>query len=381
MTLEGDISGDGAATVAVDLGARAYDVVVGPGLIADLGEYLTNLGVRPVTAIVSDDTVARLHLPEVAGALDAAQFAHTDIVVADGEASKSFRTLESVVDRLLDARIERGDVIVALGGGVVGDLVGFAASILRRGVGIVHVPTTLLAQVDSAIGGKTAINSRHGKNLVGTFHQPRLVLADTNLLNSLPGRALRAGYAEIVKYGLLGDADFFAWLEDNGAAVLAGDAAPRHQAIVTSCRAKARIVEADEREGGVRALLNLGHTFGHALEALAGYGGGLWHGEAVAIGLVMAFDLSARLGLCPADDAARVQSHLDAAGLPTTIGALGALGAGWDAGTVIDIMAQDKKTVGGQLTFVLARGIGQAFVSREVGTADVRAVVDRQLAA
>ncbi len=378
MTPEEDRPKGGADTITVDLGPRAYDAVVGPGLIADLGARLSALGIRPLTAIISDETVAALHLPAVTGALDAAQIAHTDVVVADGEASKSLQTLEIVVDKLLDARIERGDVIVALGGGVVGDLAGFAASILRRGVGIVHVPTTLLAQVDSAIGGKTAVNTRHGKNLVGTFHQPRLVLADTNLLTTLPGRALRSGYAEIVKYGLIGDAGFFAWLEDNGAAVLAGDAAARQHAILTSCRAKARIVEADERENGVRALLNLGHTFGHALEALAGYGGGLWHGEAVAIGLVMAFDLSVRLGLCPAGDAARVQRHLAAVGLPT---AIGALGAGWDAGALIEIMAQDKKTTGGELTFVLVRGVGQAFVSRGVGVDDVRAVLERQLAA
>ena len=377
MTPEGDISGDQPETIRVDLGPRAYDVVVGSGLIEKLPAHLSALGARAVTAVVCDETVAGLHLPAVTAALDGAGITHTGIVVADGEASKSFQGLESVVDRLLEARIERGDVIVAVGGGVVGDLAGFAASILRRGAGVAHVPTTLLAQVDSAIGGKTAINTRHGKNLVGAFHQPRLVLADTGVLNTLPPRALRAGYAEIVKYGLIGDAAFFAWLEDNGAAVLAGDAAARQHAIVASCRAKARIVEADERESGERALLNLGHTFGHALETLAGSGGGLAHGEAVAIGMVMAFDLSVRLGLCPAGDATRVQQHLAAAGLPT---AIGALGAGRDAGALIEIMAQDKKNIGGQLTFVLARRVGQVFVSRDVSVADVRAVLERQLA-
>ena len=377
MILEDDISGDQPETIRVDLGPRAYDVVVGSGLIEKLPAHLSALGARAVTAVVCDETVAGLHLPAVTAALDGAGITHTGIVVADGEASKSFQGLESVVDRLLEARIERGDVIVAVGGGVVGDLAGFAASILRRGAGVAHVPTTLLAQVDSAIGGKTAINTRHGKNLVGAFHQPRLVLADTGVLNTLPPRALRAGYAEIVKYGLIGDAAFFAWLEDNGAAVLAGDAAARQHAIVASCRAKARIVEADERESGERALLNLGHTFGHALETLAGSGGGLAHGEAVAIGMVMAFDLSVRLGLCPAGDATRVQQHLAAAGLPT---AIGALGAGRDAGALIEIMAQDKKNIGGQLTFVLARRVGQVFVSRDVSVADVRAVLERQLA-
>ncbi len=378
MTPEGDISGDQLETICVDLGPRAYDVLVGPGLIEKLPAHLSALGARAVTAVVCDETVAGLHLPAVTAALDGAGITHTGIVVADGEASKSFQALESVVDRLLEARIERGDVIVAVGGGVVGDLAGFAASILRRGTGVAHVPTTLLAQVDSAIGGKTAINTRHGKNLVGAFYQPRLVLADTGVLNTLPPRALRAGYAEIVKYGLIGDAGFFAWLEDNGAAVLAGDVAARQHAIVVSCRAKARVVEADERESGERALLNLGHTFGHALETLAGSGGGLAHGEAVAIGMVMAFDLSVRLGLCPAGDATRVQQHLAAAGLPT---AIGALGAGWDAGALIEIMAQDKKNIGGQLTFVLARRVGQAFVSRDVSVADVRAVLERHLAA
>jgi 3-dehydroquinate synthase len=378
MTPEGDISGDQPETICVDLGPRAYDVVVGPGLIEKLPAHLSALGARAVTAVVCDETVAGLHLPAVTAALDGAGIIHTGIVVADGEASKSFQALESVVDRLLEARIERGDVIVAVGGGVVGDLAGFAASILRRGTGVAHVPTTLLAQVDSAIGGKTAINTRHGKNLVGAFYQPRLVLADTGVLNTLSPRALRAGYAEIVKYGLIGDAAFFAWLEDNGAAVLAGDAAARQHAIVVSCRAKARVVEADERESGERALLNLGHTFGHALETLAGSGGGLAHGEAVAIGMVMAFDLSVRLRLCPAGDATRVQQHLAAAGLPT---AIGALGAGWDTGALIEIMSQDKKNIGGQLTFVLARRVGEAFVSRDVSVADVRAVLERHLAA
>lgn len=378
MTPEGDISGDQPETICVDLGPRAYDVVVGPGLIEKLPAHLSALGARAVTAVVCDETVAGLHLPAVTAALDGAGITHTGIVVADGEASKSFQALESVVDRLLEARIERGDVIVAVGGGVVGDLAGFAASILRRGAGVAHVPTTLLAQVDSAIGGKTAINTRHGKNLVGAFYQPRLVLADTGVLNTLSPRALRAGYAEIVKYGLIGDAAFFAWLEDNGAAVLAGDAAARQHAIVVSCRAKARVVEADERESGERALLNLGHTFGHALETLSGSGGGLAHGEAVAIGMVMAFDLSVRLRLCPAGDATRVQQHLAAAGLPT---AIGALGAGWDAGALIEIMSQDKKNIGGQLTFVLARRVGEAFVSRDVSVADVRAVLERHLAA
>jgi 3-dehydroquinate synthase len=328
-------------------------------------------------AVVSDETVAALHLPELARSLASGGIEHHEIVVPPGEATKDFAVLQRLIDDLLGARIERGDAVIAFGGGVIGDLAGFAASILRRGVAVVQMPTTLLAQVDSSVGGKTGINTRHGKNLVGAFHQPRLVLADTGVLDTLPRRQAVAGYAEVVKYGLIDDPGFFAWLETNGGAVCAGERAARRHAVVTSCRAKARIVAADERETGSRALLNLGHTFAHALEAEAGYGGGLLHGEAVAVGMVLAFELSARLRLCPAADVERVRRHLASVGLPTRPpAAVGEDGAG----RLIDRMEQDKKVRDGQIAFVLAHGIGKAYVDRNVDRAEVRAVLDDSLA-
>jgi 3-dehydroquinate synthase len=263
---------------------------------------------------------------------------------------------------------------VAVGGGVIGDLAGFAAAVLLRGLDYVQVPTTLLAQVDSAIGGKTGINTRHGKNLVGAFHQPRLVLADTAVLASLPPRELRAGYAEVVKYGLIDRPDFFVWLEAHGGEVLAGDAAAQQHAVLECCRAKAAVVAADEREGGVRALLNLGHTFAHALEAASGYGDELLHGEAVALGMVLAFDLSVRLGLCPPADAERVRAHLAAVGLPTTLGAVRA--GGFAADTLLVAMGHDKKAEAGRPRFVLTRGIGRAFAGAEVATAELETLLD-----
>ena len=296
-----------------------------------------------------------------------------------GEASKDFTHLEALLGSLLEARIERGEAVLALGGGVIGDLAGLAASLLRRGVDVIQAPTTLLAQVDSAIGGKTGINTRHGKNLVGTFHQPRLVLCDTTALDTLPERDLRAGYAEVVKYGLLGDADFFAWLEEFGSALLAGDAVARRRAVIESCRTKARLVAADEREGGARALLNLGHTFAHALEAEAAYGGGLTHGEAVAVGLCLAFELSARLELAAAGEAQRVSRHLTAVGLPTEPSqVLGSVDESM-AERLLGHMRQDKKVQGGRLVFVLARGIGDAFVNNEVPEAEVLALLTDKL--
>ena len=364
-------------TVPVALGERSYDIVVGPGLIARAAEWLRPVLSRPVTAIVTDEQVAKLHLPALKAALDAGGIQHRVIVVPAGEQTKDFRHLEQVTDGLLDARVERSDPIIALGGGVIGDLTGFAASILRRGAPVVQLPTTLLAQVDSSVGGKTGINTRQGKNLVGTFHQPRLVLADVGVLATLPPREFRAGYAEVVKYGLLGDAPFFAWLETNGQKVMAQDGAALTHAVVTSCRAKAAIVARDERETGDRALLNLGHTFAHAIETAAGYGTVL-HGEAVSVGMVCAFDLSARLGLCPAEDVARVIRHLRATGLPV---GWRDLGNRWDPAELARHMAQDKKARGGTITFVLTRGIGKAFLSRDVTAADVEAVLARDLAA
>ena len=364
-------------TVPVALGERSYDIVVGPGLIERVGEFLRPVLPRPVTAIVTDEQVARLHLPALQAALDAASIRYSAIVVPAGEQSKDFRHLEQVTNGLLDARIERSDPIIALGGGVIGDLTGFAASILRRGAPVVQIPTTLLAQVDSSVGGKTGINTRQGKNLVGTFHQPSLVLADVGALATLPPREFRAGYAEVVKYGLLGDAPFFAWLEENGHKVMAQDPAALTHAVVTSCRAKAAIVARDEHEHGDRALLNLGHTFAHAIETAAGYGTVL-HGEAVSVGMVCAFDLSARLGLCPAEDVARVIRHLRATGMPV---GWRDLGNRWDPAELVRHMAQDKKARGGTITFVLTRGIGKAFLSRDVTAADVEAVLAQDLAA
>ncbi|MFQ5958502.1 MAG: 3-dehydroquinate synthase [Alphaproteobacteria bacterium] len=372
-----ETAGAEPARVRVELGARSYDIVVGEGLIAAAAIWLEPvLGGRRVAA-VSDETVAALHLPTLAGALDASGIEHHDFVVPAGEASKDFAHLERLVDALLDARLERGDTVVALGGGVVGDLAGFAASILRRGVAVVQMPTTLLAQVDSAVGGKTGIDTRHGKNLVGSFHQPSLVVADIGVLDTLPRRELLAGYAEVVKYGLIDDPAFFAWLEANGADVVAGDREARRYAVVTSCAAKARIVSGDERDAGSRALLNLGHTFAHALEVETGYGDALLHGEAVAIGMALAFDLSVRLGLCPAEDAERVRRHLDAVGLSTS--ARGAV-AGDAARRLVEHMAQDKKVRAGEIAFVLVHGIGKAYLSHDVEIGAVRALLEESLA-
>jgi 3-dehydroquinate synthase len=349
--------------VRVGLGARGYDIVVGPGILKDAGRYVAPLLKQRRTVIVSDETVARLHLDVLIAGLRREGITAEMVTVPPGEGSKSFAGLEALIDRLLSLAVERGDVIMALGGGVIGDLTGFAASILRRGVDFIQAPTTLLAQVDSSVGGKTGINTRHGKNLVGAFHQPRLVLADIDALTTLPARELRAGYAEVVKYGLLGDAAFFNWLEAHGQKVLALEPAAVMRAVVASCRMKADIVAEDEREAGRRALLNLGHTFGHALEAELGFSDRLLHGEAVAAGMVLAFELSVRLGLCPASDAARVRQHLQAAALPVKASDIGAA-LGVDA--LRHHMDQDKKVAGGRLTFVLAHGIGRAFLSRDV---------------
>ncbi len=368
-------SGDAPARVRVELGPRGYDIVVGDGLIDDAAEHLGPALTGRSAAIVSDETVAALYLPALRRGLAESGVEVHEVIVPPGEKAKDFAHLERVVEALLDARIERTDAVIALGGGVVGDLAGFAASVLRRGVAVVQVPTTLLAQVDSSVGGKTGINTRHGKNLVGTFHQPRLVVADIAVLDTLPRRHLLAGYAEVVKYGLIGDAPFFAWLEANGAALLAGDRAARRRAVAACCAAKARIVAADEHEAGDRALLNLGHTFGHALEVETGYGERLLHGEAVAIGMTLAFELSARLGLCPADDVERVRRHLAAVGLPTELAGV----AGEDpADRLIEAMTHDKKVRGGRATFVLARGVGEAFLTSDVDPSAVRALlVDR----
>jgi len=366
-------------TVKVALGARAYDIVIGRGLLASLGARIKGLRPGAKAAIVTDENVAGLHLVAAENALSAAGVASTRIVVAPGEGSKSYATFETVCEALIVAKVERGDLVVALGGGVVGDLAGFAAAATRRGLDFVQVPTTLLAQVDSSVGGKTGINSAQGKNLIGAFHQPALVVADTALLDTLRKRDFAAGYAEVVKYGLLGDAGFFSWLEANWQDVFSGGQNfAREHAIAVCCRAKADIVARDERETGDRALLNLGHTFGHAFEAAAGFSDRLLHGEAVALGCVLAFEFSAKRGLIAADDARRVARHVAAAGLPTRIEDIA--GAVPDADRLMALIAQDKKVKRGKLTFILVRGIGQAFVVNDVDAAEVRAFLAEKLA-
>ncbi len=365
--------------LSVDLGERSYDIIVGDGLLARVGGFVKPLLCSGEVIVVSDDNVASLYLEVLRNALADAGVAAREVVVPAGEQSKDFRHLESVIDTLLEFRAERRDAIIALGGGVVGDLAGFAASIFRRGVDLIQIPTTLLAQVDSSVGGKTGINTRQGKNLVGTFHQPRLVVADTRLLETLPRRQILAGYAEVAKYGLIDDPSFFAWLEDHGAAVCAGDPLARREAVSRSCAAKARIVVGDERESGRRALLNLGHTFAHAMEVESGYGEVLLHGEAVAVGIVLAYSLSARMGLCPRGDVERVRRHFALVGLPTSLGEIGE--RPMDPASLLAHMAQDKKVRAGRGTFVLARGIGKAFLSRSVDLADVRARLDESLGA
>ncbi|HTO81407.1 MAG TPA: 3-dehydroquinate synthase [Methylomirabilota bacterium] len=365
--------------LTVELGPRRYDILIGRGLLATAGQHVRPLLKQPRVVVLTDRTVAPLHLPTLTRALDDAGIAHGTIVLPPGEQTKNFEQLEEVIDRLLAARVERSTTLVALGGGVIGDLAGFAASIVLRGIDVVQIPTTLLAQVDSSVGGKTGIDTKWGKNLVGSFHQPRLVLADIDTLATLPRRTLLAGYAEVVKYGLINDPGFFSWLEDHGSALVDGDEAARQRAVRTSCAAKAAIVAADERESGARALLNLGHTFGHALEAECGFSDELLHGEAVAIGMVMAFDLSARLGLCSLADAARVERHLASVGLPTEPTAID--GRVWSADSLIEHMRRDKKVEGGRITFVLVRGIGQAFLARDVDLGEVQALLQGALAA
>jgi 3-dehydroquinate synthase len=368
-----------SSTVTVDLAGRAYEIVIGRGVLAEAGPRLRALAPRGKAAIVTDATVAERHLAALAASLDAAGIASSPIVLPPGEQTKSYARLEEVCEGLLAARLERADTVIALGGGVIGDLAGFASAVVRRGMRFLQIPTTLLAQVDSSVGGKTAINSRHGKNLIGAFHQPALVLADTALLDTLPPREMRAGYAEVVKYGLLGDAGFFEWLEAGAWRGIFAGGPEREEAVRRSCAAKAAIVARDETETGDRALLNLGHTFGHALEAAVGYDGRrLVHGEAVSIGMRMAFDFSREQGLCSGQDAVRAARHLEAVGLPTRLSAVpGGVGT---AGRLMDAIRQDKKVAQGALTFILARRIGEAFIARDVDPAAVAAFLERALA-
>ena len=364
--------------VEVPLGARAYSILIGPGVLDEAGAEIARIAPGVHCAIVTDTRVAPLYLDRLSASLDQAGLRSTPIVCPPGEATKCYAEFARVCDALIEARIERRDIVIALGGGVIGDLAGFCAASLRRGVRLVQLPTTLLAQVDSSVGGKTGINSRHGKNLVGAFHQPSLVLADTLCLDTLSEREFRAGYAEVVKYGLIGDRGFFEFLESNWRDAFAGGPA-RAEAIAVSCAAKARVVAADETERGERALLNLGHTFGHALERLTGYDlARLVHGEGVAIGMVSAFRFSRDLGLCSGQDATRAEAHLKAVGLPTRMRDI----PGFDARTedFLAAMRQDKKVDRGRLTFILARGIGQSFVARDVDEASVSAFLTREMA-
>ncbi|MBR0776924.1 3-dehydroquinate synthase [Bradyrhizobium diazoefficiens] len=367
--------------VGVALENRAYDIVIGRGVLASLGERVAALrpGVR--TAIVTDRTVAKYWLEPAEAALAASGIPSSRIVVEEGEISKTYAGLEKVSEALIAARIERNDLVIALGGGVVGDLAGFAAAILRRGVDFVQVPTSLLAQVDSSVGGKTGINSPQGKNLLGAFHQPVLVIADTAVLDTLSPRQFRAGYAEVAKYGVLGDEAFFTWLEKNHADIFKGGSAREH-AIATSCRAKAGVVSRDERETGERALLNLGHTFGHALEAATGFSDRLFHGEGVAIGMTLAAQFSARLGMIGETDAVRVERHLIEAGLPTRLQDIAGFAQEGlaDADALMALMAQDKKVKRGKLTFILLEAVGRAVIARDVEPAPVRDFLQEKLA-
>jgi 3-dehydroquinate synthase len=360
-------------TVDVALGDRTYDIIIGRDVLPSLGSRVAALRPGARTAIVTDRTVAKHWLEQTEASLSAAGVATSRIIVEEGEGSKTYAGLEKVSEALIAARIERNDLVIALGGGVVGDLAGFAAAILRRGVDFVQVPTSLLAQVDSSVGGKTGINSPQGKNLLGAFHQPVLVVADTSVLDTLSPRQFRAGYAEVAKYGILGDEAFFSWLEANAADIFSGGAAREH-AIATSCRAKAAIVSRDERETGERALLNLGHTFGHALEAATGFSDRLFHGEGVSVGMVLAAEFSAQLGMISPGDANRIQRHLAAAGLPTHLQDI----AGFtqeglaDADALMALMAQDKKVKRGKLTFILLEAVGRAVIANDVEPSSVR---------
>lgn len=365
-------------SVRVDLGERAYCVEIGAGLLSGAGSQIAPLLARPKVWIVTEETVAALHLEGLRAGLAAADIASEALILPPGEGTKSWPHLQRVADWLLSERVERADIVVAFGGGVIGDLVGFAAAIHRRGIRFVQIPTSLLAQVDSSVGGKTGINTAHGKNLIGAFHQPALVLADVDVLGTLSPRDFLAGYGEVAKYGMLGDADFFTWLEDNGPALAAGDTTLRQEAVRRSVQMKADIVVRDETEQGDRALLNLGHTFCHALEAATGYSDRLLHGEGVAIGCALAFELSARLGLCSQEDPSRVRAHLAAMGTKRDLRDIE--GDLPDADALLALMGQDKKVVAGQLRFILAHGIGEAFVTADVPTAAVRTLLAEALA-
>jgi len=364
--------------IHVELGARSYDVVVGPDLLAEAGARIAPLLNRPQVVVITDENVGPLHLGALRDGLATEDITLQSLTLPAGESTKGWPEFERTLDWLLEQKVERNDVVIALGGGVIGDLVGFASAVLRRGVRFVQIPTSLLAQVDSSVGGKTGINAQQGKNLIGAFHQPSLVLADTDVLGTMHPRDFLSGYGEVVKYGLLGDADFFGWLEEIGPALAAGDMGARVHAVARSVQMKADIVARDETEQGDRALLNLGHTFCHALEAATGYSDRLLHGEGVAIGCALAFELSARMRLCAQEDPSRVRAHLRAMGMKTDLGDIDADLP--DAGVLLDLMAQDKKVMDGRLHFILTRGIGEAFVTSDVPGDQVRAVLEDALA-
>lgn len=368
---------DHTSTLRVDLGSRSYDIVVGLGLIKGAGTHIAPLLARPRAVVITDENVAPHYLGPLTANLKAADVQVDAIILPAGEQSKSFAQLQSLSEALLEMKVERSTTLIALGGGVIGDLVGFTAAVTLRGMPFIQVPTTLLSQVDSSVGGKTGINTAFGKNLVGAFYQPKLVLADTQALETLDRRQLLAGYAEVVKYGFIDDLAFFEWLEQNGPALIDGDRDLRRHAVLTSCAAKARVVAEDELETGKRALLNLGHTFGHALEAETGYGDTLLHGEAVAIGTAMAFDLSHHLELCSGQDAERARTHMAGVGLPTDLNGLDT--RGWTVDALMNHMSRDKKVEGGKLTFILARGIGKSFITRDVDEGAVRELLARWL--
>lgn len=364
-------------SLSVDLGDRDYEIKIGSGLLATSGEHVVSHLKRKKVAIISDENVAAQHLEELQNGLRSQNIESVAFTLPAGEQTKSWKSIEVTVEWLISQRVERDDVVIAFGGGVIGDLVGFAAAILRRGVDFIQIPTSLLAQVDSSVGGKTGINSPLGKNLIGAFHQPRLVLADIDVLQTLPDREFISGYGEVMKYGLLGDAQFFEWLENNALSMRSGNSAELVKAIFTCCQMKSEIVSRDEKEHGERALLNLGHTFGHALEAATGYSERLLHGEGVAIGCGLAFELSQRLGFCSQEEPSRVRAHLTAMGMKKDLKDIS--GDLPDANGLVNLMMQDKKVQDGKVTFILAEAIGKAFVAKDVDMSIVRSVVQDAL--
>ena len=360
-------------SLSLELGERSYQILIGANLINDAGAFILPVLRQPRVVVITDENVAQLYLPNLKRSLSSAGIGHSEIILQAGECTKSLSHLESIIDQLLMQKIDRDTTLIALGGGVIGDLTGFAAAVVLRGIDFIQIPTTLLSQVDSSVGGKTGINTKYGKNLIGSYYQPKLVLADITSLESLPLREILSGYAEVVKYGLINDAPFFDWLEKSGNALCEGDKALRQQAVMTCCRAKADIVSQDERESGERALLNLGHTFGHALEADIGYSDTILHGEAVALGIILAHELSVTMKLCSKEVVHRVKDHYQSVGLPVSPSDIS--GYNWNPNRLISQMKSDKKVKDGRLTFILTKGIGSAFIANDVALEDVRTIL------